>query len=287
MRSCCRALTVVAAALFLALFGVAGNVSAAGASMRIDPATQTVAKDATFTVKVVMSNSVPTIGGQASVTFDKSKLQITAVAWGDHFANAPVLIPSDMSGAITQANSTGKLSKLAATFVLPTDSVPAGDTDLLNITFKATGCGNVTLGLPVGPGDASMLDGRDDTVGETLPITASGGSVTINCGTTTSSTPTSQGSIGSTSSAQTGAASAGPSTTAEAAPSETSSGEATAVVEGASAGASQAAEAALPAAGNSSGPNSSLPLWLPLALSIPALAVVGLGLLRWRSMTNP
>ena len=271
-------------AIAVATFGVVGSVSAASATMRIDPATQTVAQGATFTVKVIENNSVPTLGAQVSITFDRTKAQITAVAWGTSFANAPVLIPSDMAAAIAQANSSGKLSKLAATFLLPTDSVQPGDADVVDITFKATGCGSVALGVPIGPSDASLLDGRDATVGNTLSVTTSGGSVTV-CGATAPSSSASSGS-GASSGPSSGASptdSAGASSAAgassDATPTDTIS-----AVEGASADASSAGSIPPGAASGSTGSGSDggFPLWLPLALSIPALAIVGLGLLRWR-----
>ena len=283
-RSVVAAMAIVA----LATLAAVGSAAAAGATMRIMPASQTVAKGASFTVRVVENNAGPTIGTQVTVTFDRTKAQITAVTWGAPFANAPVLIPTDMAGAIAQANSTGKLHQLAASFLAPTDSVPAGDADVLSITFNAIACGNIPLGLPVGPYDASMLDGNEATVGNTLPVTTSGGSVTVDCGgaASSSASPTASSADSPTPTASSadsptpGASSADsptPGASAEATPTD-----APPVDEGASAEASSAASPVPGAASSSSGPGGGPPIWLPLALSIPAIAIVGLGLLRWR-----
>jgi len=271
----------VATALSLVLFGSVPEVRAAGGTLRIEPASQTVAKGGTFTAKVIVNNSVPTLGAQVTVTFDKSKLQVASATWGAPFAAAPVLVPSDLSSAVTQANTSGKLAKLAATFVLPTDAVAPGDAELLDIVFKATGCGTVSLGLPVGPSDASLLDGRDATIGNTLPITTTGGSVTIDCG-GNASAPASTGA--SPSSAATRPSATATQTDVVVAP---TGGEPTSELTDAAAGETSAAEtpSAPPAAaapGATVGPGGGLPLWLPLVLSIPAIAIVGLGLLRWR-----
>ena len=291
----CARLAAGAAALLLALFGTVADVRAAGgATLRIAPASQTVAQGGTFTVKVVLNGSVPALGAQASVTFDKSKVQIASANWGAPFSGAPVLVPSDLGSAVTQANSSGKLAKLAATYVLPTDAVAPGDAELLVITFKATGCGTVSLGLPVGPNDSSVLDGRDATVGNTLPVSGTGGTVTIDCGGGGSSPPPGASSSAtqthgtavateatSTEATSTEATSAQP-TTAASTPETTPAvaGE-TATDEGAS------TSPAVAAAGGTAGSGGGgLPIWLPLVLSIPAIAIVGLGLLRWRRLAT-
>ena len=282
MRSYRRSGLTAIVVVMLATLAAAASAAATGATMQITPASQTVAGGATFTVRVVQSNSVPTLGAQLTVTFDRTKAQITAVTWGTHFANAPVLIPSDMAGAIAQANTTGKLYKLAATFLVPTDSVPAGDADVLSITFKATGCGNVPLGLPVGPNDASLLDGRDDTIGNALPVTTSPGQVTVDCNATASASasPSSAASPTASSSASSSTPSSGSPTdaasSAEATPTDAAS------VEGASAEATSDTSTLAGATSSSSGSDGGLPIWLPLVLTIPAIAIVGLGLVRLR-----
>ena len=70
--------------------------------------------------------------------------------------------------------------------------MPAGAADFVSITFKAVACGKADIGLPVGPLDAVLLDGRTDTYGEGLPVTTTGGSIDVACG-GASPTPTPAG----------------------------------------------------------------------------------------------
>jgi hypothetical protein len=151
--------------------------SAAGNSLRIEPGVQGVARDGTFDVKVVQNAEVASSGAQATVTFDPTLLQITAVAKGVGYAAAPVFTGAGPE-AITAANGSGRLATVAAAF-LPPGNVPAGDQDFLVISFRAIACGQAELGLPVGPADASILDGQAGTYGQALPITTSGGRVVI------------------------------------------------------------------------------------------------------------
>ena len=179
-------LTVLA--VVLGTFGSVGGVSAASPTLRIEPATQTVASGAAFSVKVVMNTDVPTGGVQVSVTFDHTKVQITSVARGGPFSSAPIVVPTNLSSSIAAANSSGKLATVAAAF-LPPATVPAGDAEVLVIAFKAIACGVSDLGLPVGPVDGQPLDGRENTYGSSLTVTATGGKVTVDCGAAATATP--------------------------------------------------------------------------------------------------
>ena len=173
--------TFLALAVALAAFlGVTAGVTAAadGATLRIVTTSPTVVHGGTFTIRVVQNAPGPTSGTQATVTFDKTRAQIQTVTRGSAHLAAPIFAPADMKGAIASANATGKLRTVATDF-FPPATVPAGDQDFLIVKFKATGCGVVPLGLPVGPYDAVMLDGNADTYGNTLAITTTGASVKI------------------------------------------------------------------------------------------------------------
>jgi hypothetical protein len=167
-------------ALVVAALSVTSCSTAPTNTLRIDPSDQTFGKGSAFSVRVIQKAIVDSSGAQASVTFDRSKAQITSVTWGSAYASAPIHIPSDLAAAITKANTTGKLAQIAAALVTP-NSVAPGDADFLTINFTATGCGSIPLDLPVGPLDATLLDGRAATYGDTLPVATSGGTVTIDC----------------------------------------------------------------------------------------------------------
>src|SRR5262245_20974724 len=172
--------SLISACLVVALVipALIPSVAAAGNTLRLDPATPSVATGGTFTVKVIVSAEVLTSGAQASITFDKTKVQVTSVTRGQPFAGSQLFLGAD-AAAIGAANGSGKLKTVAAAF-LPPGNVPTGDKEFLIVGFKATACGSVTLGLPVGVADAQLLDGRDGpTYGLALKVTAAGGKVDI------------------------------------------------------------------------------------------------------------
>jgi hypothetical protein len=170
----------IVAALGVTILGAVANVAAAGNTLRLEPATTTVAKDATFTIRVVQNATVATSGAQVTVTFDRTKAQVTTVTRGTPYANAALFLGAD-AAAITNANKTGKLKTVAAAF-LPPGAVPVGDKDFITVDFKATACGEIKLGLPVGAADAGLLDGRDAKYGAALKVTGTGATVTVDCG---------------------------------------------------------------------------------------------------------
>jgi hypothetical protein len=178
-RGKARSIVAIAVAM-LALLAGGGGASAGSDTMRIEPPSQTVAEGSTFTVRVVHNASVETSGAQASVTFDPAKAQIVAVERGPSHADAAIFAPPDLAAAIAAANQAGKLAMIATAFIPPA-SVPAGDADFLVITFTAVGCGRFDLGLPAGPADAVLLDGRPETYGGAWWVTTTGGTVDILC----------------------------------------------------------------------------------------------------------
>ena len=257
-------------AMTLAILATVGSVAAASATLRIVAPSQPVAQGSTFTIRVVQNSAKLTSGTQATVTFDHTKVQIQSVTRGTAHANAAVFVPSDIQGAISKANASGILKTVATAF-LPPDGVPAGDQDFLVITLQATGCGTVQFGLPVGKVDATMLDGSPDTYGNVIPVTTTGGSVTIdNCS---------------------GSAAAGSSASDSTSTESNSAGSGDPASSGA-AGTQAVAGATAQGAANGTGSNSpgggsdgGFPLWLPLVLAVPAVVLIGLGLFRWRRPT--
>ncbi len=172
-----RGITVVLL-LVLVTFGRVAGVSAAEPSLRIELSSQTVTRGASFTVRIVTNADVSTSGAQATLTFDPTRLQITAVTLGEPYAGA-FFVGAGAAG-IAGANADGSLDTVAAGFFAP-DVVPAGDADFVRVTFKAIECGVSPLGLPIGPTDAALLDGSDASYGDGLPVTTIGGSVSVEC----------------------------------------------------------------------------------------------------------
>jgi hypothetical protein len=128
-------------------------------------------------------------GIQASVTFDKSLLQLVSVArpatdWGtaDIFIGptGDLTQAAKMAAAIAAANGTGKLASVAASFTPPTTLDTTNDVTFLLLRFQVVACPaapatTTQIGLPVGPADTLVLDGAGEPA---APITGLGATVT-------------------------------------------------------------------------------------------------------------
>jgi hypothetical protein len=271
------------AAMVLAVVGVFSVASAAGNTLRLDPATASVAKDGTFTVKVIQNASVATSGSSATITFDKKIVQVTSVTRGAPFATAPLFLAGD-AAAIAAANKNGKLKNVAAAF-FPPASVPTGDQEFLTVGFKAIGCGTVKMTLPAGASDATILDGRAATYGVTLKITTAGATITVCDGAAGGSTApgaSSDASIDPNASVDPNAsidpnASVDPNASASAAPVPSDSSQ-----PGASAGPSAAPSGLVAAPGDGSGSGGTSAAqsdWLTFSMGALAVAAAGLATL--------
>ena len=170
------------AVLAVSIPAAAPALAAANDTIRISPASSAAGGNgSSFTVKVITNTGTNAASGvQASITFDQTALQITAVARSaapSGWATAPVFQPSNIPAAITAANGSGKLATVAASFIGST--VPNGaDNAFIDVTFQVTNCpasGSLSLGLPIGPADAVLLDVNGATIS---PITATGATVT-------------------------------------------------------------------------------------------------------------
>lgn len=169
------ATSLAAAALSIATIG--SPASAGDAFLRVLPSSVEVAKGQLFAVKVEQNAASATSGAQASLAFDPSVVQIVSVTPGASYADAPIFVPQDLGAAVRAANLTGKLAQIAAAFT-PPGATPAGANDFLVVRFRAVGCGQTDLQLPIGPSDAALISGAADDYGASIPLTTSGGHVT-------------------------------------------------------------------------------------------------------------
>ena len=177
-RSKGRVRGVLSAALVAVLLALATFVAGAGSvsaddqpTMKVDPATQTVAPGQEFVVNVIQSATVATTGAQVNVTFDPKLLQMKDFELGTAYTSASAVFAfgnvdmgttGNKDATITRANKFGTLES-AAGFLLPgSGTIPAGDTVFLKITFvaRAGQKGQMNLGL----GHASMIGGTGDAL---------------------------------------------------------------------------------------------------------------------------
>jgi len=177
VRSCRSAGIGLVAALALATILIA-PVSAAEATLRIDPPSIAVGPGSLFSVRVVQEPPVATSGAQVSLTFDPKILQVVAVTRGDAYASSPIFVPQDLDADIRAANASGHLAQVAAAFT-PPDAVPAGAATFLLIRFRAVACGQTDLSLPTGgPFNAQMISGEGHGYGAPIVVVTAGGHVT-------------------------------------------------------------------------------------------------------------
>jgi hypothetical protein len=197
-----RAWRIVALApLALAIVGMwaqpeaAPRALAASATIRVDPATQTVPPGAPFTINLIQSADVPTSGAQATISFDPSFLQIVDIQPGPGYASTDLLAsplpdpnsptgvgdPVTLDQAIQNANQVGKLIKLAAFLSPGSGTVDPGDNVFVTLTMMATTPGTAPIQL-------SELEMGDDQFN---PIEVSGadGGVTIDASAAPPPTP--------------------------------------------------------------------------------------------------
>jgi hypothetical protein len=176
---------VQALAVVVGLLALAGSVTGVAASefdtMRIEPASLTVAEGDAFSVTVVHGSPIAVGGAEASVTFDPALLQVVSVTPGGPYASAPIFLPHDVASSIAAANARGKLATIAAAFLRPAFAPASPSTPFLVIELKAVGCGQAVLGLPAGAVDATMLDGRTASYGQELTVGTTGATITIAC----------------------------------------------------------------------------------------------------------
>ena len=147
------------------------------ALLQIQPASQTVRAGSTFSMTVAQVSEVQTSGTQVSIVFDPSRIRVVGLVYGNAMSRAVFYSP-DVAGEIAKSNETGTLRQIAAALGAPA-AVPPGQMDFLTITFAAIGCGQTSLGLPLGPADATVLDGRPGSYGDEIPITTNGATVTV------------------------------------------------------------------------------------------------------------
>jgi len=177
-------------ALIAALAGASafvGGAAAAGNTMAITPAaTGGLAVGDTFTVRVVLNASEATSGVAATVTFDPKIVQLQSFVRGAQWAQAPLQIAGN---TIATANQLGALKNVASAF-FPPDAVPAGQSDVLSLTFQIVACGSTWLGVPTGKTDSQVLGGTSADYGLALPLATTGGTATACPGSTPAPSPT-------------------------------------------------------------------------------------------------
>ena len=189
----------VGASLVAALVAAPATALAKGSgTLSVRPASTTTSTGSTFTVTTVARAGVPISGAQTPLTFDRNRLQVTAIAKaGPWAADGAVYFdfPSTekMEAAIAAYNDSGRVASIATAFIDGASSEPANeDLPVIAVTFEAILCGSSTISIPSGPNGGEMIDGTPGTppYGYPLDVTVVSGTVVNDCpGSTPSPTP--------------------------------------------------------------------------------------------------
>jgi hypothetical protein len=191
----CAALIAAVTLTLLASEGFGSPpASAQTASLRVDPANQTVAAGQSFTISIVQSADFASLGAQATLQFDPNVVQVVGLEVGAPYVDALFLFGSGSAGegavspeqAIADANATGLLANVT-TFLLPgAGSVPPGDAVVATVTMSAKGGGTsplnlVTYAAPGGSDANSMglLPDPPDAQGTLVGVSVTPGQVTV------------------------------------------------------------------------------------------------------------
>ncbi len=153
-------------------------------SLRVAAASTAASIGDSFTVHIIGNTAGKVSGAEASLTFDKTLVQVTSIAKGANWTAAAatwVGWPTALNLAtfLANANAAGKIPGIAATFLDGSSFLAAGDHELYSVTFSAIANGSTSLDLPIGPADGYMTDGETANYGLPLSLTATPGSVTV------------------------------------------------------------------------------------------------------------
>lgn len=149
--------------------------AAGGDTLFVSPATSSPTVGSSFTVAVKVNTTVAIHGAGASLTFDNSRLQLTAVnAASDQgsasYAGLPAS-PTD-SAYLASANAAGKIPGIA--WFLTSSTEPASvDHGIFTATFQAIAPGTSSLDIPIGPSDGNIIDLNGDTITDTTSVSGS------------------------------------------------------------------------------------------------------------------
>ena len=141
-----------------------------GATTTITP----VGTGGSFTVNVVANGASTISGAGAALTFDKTKLQVTALASTAPGGSTAI----GASQSLTTANATGYISNVSWTYFDGHSNQPANtDVGIFDATFSVIATGDSALALDTTVFGVSLLDGTLGSYGSPLPVTAHNGSV--------------------------------------------------------------------------------------------------------------
>jgi len=172
----------LSAVLLVATVLVPATAFAAGNTISVSPATTTISPagstGSTFTVSVNANAAVAISGAGAALSFDNTKLQLTALAKDaavnadgpDTWAGWPSGGASGMTTFIANANAAGQIPTIAWAFSAFSEAAGA-DHGIFSATFQVIAAGDTALVPVIVPGVGGMLDGTPGpTFGDPLAV---------------------------------------------------------------------------------------------------------------------
>jgi hypothetical protein len=163
---------------------VPATALAAGNTIKVVVPSSLPGVGGSFTANVVINNDVAVTSGQTTVTFDKTRLQLTAAAAGSVAGTFGI---PDATG-IANANATGKVVQLAFSLNPPANVAgDAADKTWVALTFQVIACGGTgSLSIPANTGSITEDSYLINQAGDPVPnLVTSNADVTIPCPTPT------------------------------------------------------------------------------------------------------
>jgi hypothetical protein len=154
-------------------------------TIKMLPATTTISPvgiGGSFSVNIVANGAVDISGAGAGLTFDKTKLTLTAmakdpteVANGPAYAGFPNV--ANMATFIGDANTVGEIPAIAWSYTDGSSFELANqDHGIFSATFSVTAIGDSSLGVVIGS-TGGLLDGTPANYGAPLTVITTGGTV--------------------------------------------------------------------------------------------------------------
>jgi hypothetical protein len=137
----------------------------AGASLAIDPPSQTVNAGDMFPVRIVQTSGGNTTAVETSLTFDPGLMQIISVDRGDVYKTAVLLAgvaPQTLDQAVADANATGTLRNIGLEFLPNAGTVSPGAHVAFTLNMKAKPSASGTSLLTLSKGE--MLDAAFNSI---------------------------------------------------------------------------------------------------------------------------
>jgi hypothetical protein len=154
---------------------VAGASTARMATVKVNPATQSVAKDAEFTVDVIQDTAVDTSSVDVAIKFKKDVVELVSIEAGEAWQDATGADSAELEAMVDAANESGELSNVTFLYT-GGDSAPAGESTVFSMNMRGRDGQDGTSDIELVSVEMVDADGND------IPTTLENGEVVVGSG---------------------------------------------------------------------------------------------------------